>query len=96
MRIGEFKEDGAPPIFNVHGNGVDLQHCIIDGLLSDMTFTSWVVNLREDIPSVFAYYDQGKPRTHAEILNTGYGELSPLLAASVKCRARSQPEMVLD
>jgi len=85
MRIGEFKETGVPLIFDLHGNGVDLQHRVMAGLLSGVTFTSYVVNLREDIPSVFAYFDQGKPRTHAEILKTaGYGESSPLLAASVK------------
>jgi hypothetical protein len=85
MTSGEFKETGVPLIFDVHGNGVDLQHRILAGLASQVTFPSYIVNLRQDIPSVFAYYDQGKPRTHGEILKTaGYGPISGLLAMSTK------------
>ncbi|WFU41795.1 hypothetical protein QA640_04595 [Bradyrhizobium sp. CB82] len=85
MELGDFQETGIPLIFDAHKNGVDLQHRMLAQIITGLTVTHYVVNLRKDVPSIFAYYDQGKPRTHAEILKVaGYGEISGNLASAIK------------
>jgi len=85
MELGDFQETGIPLIFDAHGNGVDLQHRILAQIITGLTVTHYVVNLRKDVPSIFAYYDQGKPRSHGEILKVaGYGEMSGVLASAIK------------
>ena len=94
MELGDFQETGIPLIFDAHGNGVDLQHRILAQIITDLTVTHYVVNLRKDVPSIFAYYDQGKPRTHSEILKVaGYGEISGTLASAINAAHSNQTQV---
>ncbi|TPK98004.1 hypothetical protein FJ934_04540 [Mesorhizobium sp. B2-4-12] len=85
VEIREFQPTGVPLVFDIDGNGIDLQHRCLATLITGITVKHYVVNQVDRIPSVFAYFDQGKPRTHAEILVTaGYGSMSGPLAGACK------------
>lgn len=83
MADGEWMKTGQPIIIDTNGDGCDLQHRALAGIMSGTTFTSYVVVIEAN-PLIFAFIDSGKVRTHSDALKTaGYNGVSAKIASTI-------------
>lgn len=85
MVAHDWPPTGQPIIFTVDGDLGDAQHRLWACLLSGATFRSYVVNQQEEIPNVFAYIDNSRPRSAKDALATAGigGALSDVMAQTI-------------
>lgn len=85
MAAGEWMATGQPALFDSNGRLVDAQHRLYAGLISGVTFKTFVVTEIEPIPGLFAYVDNARPRTAATALQTaGMNGVSPTIVKVIK------------
>ena len=85
MKIGGWRRTGQPMIVNREGKAEDLQHRAWASYLGKVSFTSYVITDVPAEPDMFAYIDDGKPRSAADALYTsGNNGLSGIIAGAVK------------
>ena len=82
MARGEWKATGQPILISVNGELKDAQHRLYAGLISGVTFKSYVITDIEDIPNLFVYIDNVvQVRGAAAALQTaGYNGVSATIA----------------
>ena len=85
MARDDWKATGQPILIDTNGGLLDAQHRVYAGLISGMTFKSFVVTDVEPIENLFAYIDNAKPRTAASALQTaGLNGVSPTIVKVLK------------
>lgn len=85
MAKGEWKPTGQPSLIDKNGVLQDGQHRLYAGLISGVTFKSFVVTDVEPIPNLFAYIDNSRPRTAATALQTaGHNGVSSSIVKVIK------------
>jgi hypothetical protein len=85
MADGEWKKTGQPILIRSDGILADSQHRCYGGLISGVTFPSYVVTGIEPIPNLFAYIDNARSRTAATALETaGFNGQSPTIVKVVR------------
>jgi len=82
MAKDQWKATGQPGLFDKNGVLQDMQHRLYAGVISGVTFKSFIVTDVEPIPNLFAYIDNARPRTAATALQTA--GLNGVSAAIVK------------
>lgn len=82
MANDQWKATGQPSLIDKNGVLQDGQHRLYAGLISGVTFKSFIVTDVEPIPNLFAYIDNSRPRTAATALQTA--GLNGVSAAIVK------------
>ena len=82
---GKWAKTGQPIIFDVNGVLIDGQQRLFGCYLGNTKFTTYVVTDAPDIPELFAYIDNSKPRNAATALSTaGLNGLASLVAQTVQ------------
>lgn len=85
MQRGEWQPTGQPILVNKKGQQEDGQHRDWAGYLSGSTFRSYIVCDVPEIPRIFAFIDDSKPRSMGDAIYTaGNNGMSPIIAAAVK------------
>jgi hypothetical protein len=85
MKRGEWQPTGQPILVNRKGQQEDGQHRDWAGYLSGVTFPSYIVADVQEIPRLFAFIDDSKPRSMGDAIYTAGGNgLGSVLAAAVK------------
>ena len=89
MAEGRWKKTGQGIVFDCQGKLLEGQHRLLACLFSGATFTTYVVTGAADDSDIFAYIDNGKPRSPADALYTsGSNGCSQALASAVKIAVR--------
>lgn len=85
MKNGQWQPTGQPLLINQDGKIEDCQHRAWAGYLGKVTFRSFVVSDVPVIKELFAYIDDGKPRSASDALYTsGNNGMSATIAGTVK------------
>lgn len=85
MVRGEWKATGQPILIDSDGFMVDAQHRLYAGLISGVTFKSFVVTGIEPIENLFAYIDNARSRSVAAALETaGFNGVAPTIGKVIK------------
>jgi hypothetical protein len=84
MKAGEWKRTGQPIILSDKGDLLDGQHRAWAGYLSNRAFDNYVVTEVPHFENIFAYIDNGKPRSAKDALFTaGINGLSAVISQAV-------------
>jgi hypothetical protein len=85
MAKDQWKATGQPGLIDKNGVLQDMQHRLYGGLISGVTFRSFIVTDVEPIPNLFAYIDNSRPRTAATALQTaGHNGVSTSIVKVIK------------
>lgn len=85
MAKDQWKATGQPGLIDKNGVLQDMQHRLYAGLISGVTFRSFIVTDVEPIPNLFAYIDNSRPRTAATALQTaGHNGVSTAIVKVIK------------
>lgn len=85
MRRDQWKKTGQPILFSEKDKMLDAQHRVLAGIIAGVTFPSYVITDIEEIPNLFAYIDNNRPRTAATALQTaGYNGVAPVIAKIIR------------
>jgi hypothetical protein len=85
MARNDWKATGQPVLIDAKGTLQDAQHRLLAGLISGVTFKSYVVTDIEPVENLFAYIDNSRPRTSATALQTaGYNGVAPTIVKVIK------------
>lgn len=85
MKEGRWKKTGQPVLVDAKGILQDAQHRIFAGLISGVSFPTFVVTEIDPIEGLFAYIDNGRTRTAATALQTsGLNGVSPTIVKVIK------------
>src|SRR6187455_191488 len=89
MQEGRWRRTGQSIVFDRQGKLLEGQHRLLACLFSGATFSTYVVTDAADDVDIFAYIDNGKPRSASDALYTsGSNGCSQPLAAAVKIAVR--------
>jgi hypothetical protein len=84
MKSGDWPETGQTTVMSPSKRLEDGQHRAWSGLLSNTAYSTYIVNLRTEVPNLFCYIDNGKSRSAKDALETaGQNGLSPMIASTV-------------
>jgi len=84
MRAGAWQRTGQAIIFNTDGKLEDAFHRLLAAYLGQVSFDSFLIGDVPVHPTLFAFIDNGRPRSPADALSTaGFNGLSRLLAQVV-------------
>src|SRR5262245_28911232 len=79
-----WQETGQPVIFTKSGGLADGGHRVLTSYLAGLPFPTYVVNLRKDVPNLFAFMDNNKARTGKDALQTGgFDGAAPIMSRVV-------------
>lgn len=85
MAHGQWKATGQPMLFREDGVMLDAQHRVLACIISGVTIRSYVVTGVEQIPNLFAYIDNSRPRTAATALQTaGFNGVATLISKVIR------------
>lgn len=85
MANDDWKATGQPILMTDKGVLADAQHRLYAGLISGVTFKSFVVTDIESFPALFSYIDNGRVRTAATALQTlGLNGVTPIIVKAIK------------
>lgn len=85
MARGQWKPTGQPMLFSEDDVLLDAQHRVLAGIISGVTFKSYVITGIENIPNLFAYIDNTRPRTAATALQTaGFNGVAPVIVKVIR------------
>jgi hypothetical protein len=89
MRASKWRRTGQAIVLNSAGDLVEGQHRLWAALFGNVSFTTFIVTDAEDAPDLFAYIDNGKPRSAADALFTsGDNGASRQVASAVSIAMR--------
>jgi hypothetical protein len=87
MKRGDWVKTGEPVCFDTDGRAVNAQHRLWSSYLGEVSFDTYVIFDVPSNPLIFAFFDNGKPRTSATALKTGgFNGVSPLINTIIQIR----------